>query len=47
MDAQALIQVARQWEGKALVINRDCRLLDETTIGALVDKLTHPVVLVG
>jgi nucleotide-binding universal stress UspA family protein len=46
-DAKALVQVARQWEGRAFVVNRDCRLLDETTIGSLVDELMYPVVLVG
>jgi nucleotide-binding universal stress UspA family protein len=46
-DARALVQVARQWEGRALVVNRDCPLLDETTIGSLVDELMYPVVLVG
>ncbi len=46
-DSQALVQAARQWKGRALVVNRNCRLLDEATIGSLVDQLKQPIVLVG
>jgi nucleotide-binding universal stress UspA family protein len=46
-DVRSLAQSALRFRGSALVINRDCRLLDENSLRLLVDQLEHPVVLVS